>query len=140
MESGVARVEEELRGVRDLTPGMSMGVRGRGVGKGEEETGVVMRGGGGGTGLYKASKSFSPSGNCRGDHGRTWGTHCSTSVGKVGEVRTLRCCFPLLENGFGLPRELPSGVEAKDCGLLRFRWPPEMKLRKRFFSLTSHFS
>ena len=109
----------------------------------EEErwTGVILSGGGGGTGFCKASRSFSPSGNTWGHQGRTSGTDGSISIASVGETRVLRCCLPLLVKGFGLfIRMLPSGVEARDCGRLRFRWPPEMKFRNCFFSPVSHFS
>ena len=109
----------------------------------EEErwTGVILSGGGGGTGFCKASRSFSPSGNTRGHQGRTSGTDGSISIASVGETRVLRCCLPLLVKGFGLfIRTLPSGVEARDCGRLCFSWPPEMKFRNRFFSPVSHFS
>ena len=136
VERGVASVEEELSGVCDLSVVMS--------GKEKEEerwTGVILSGGGGGTGFCKASRSFSPSGNTRGHQGRTSGTDGSISIASVGETRVLRCCLPLLVKGFGLfIRTLPSGVEARDCGRLRFRWPPEMKFRNRFFSPVSHFS
>ena len=135
VERGVTRVEEELSGVRDLSAVIS--------GKEEEEerwTGVILSGGGGGTGWCKASRSFSPSGNTRGNQGRTSGTDGSVSIMSVGETRVLRCCLPWLVKGFGLFRMLPSGVEGRDCGRLRFRWPPEMKFRNRFFSPVSHFS
>ena len=74
VERGVARGEVELSGVRDLSVVMS--------GKEEEEerwTGVILSGGGGGTGLCKASRSFSPSGNTRGEQGMTSGTDSSIS-------------------------------------------------------------
>ena len=55
-------------------------------GKEEEEErwmGVILSGGGGG----QASRPFSPSGNTRGDQGRTSGTDGSVSIGSVGETR-----------------------------------------------------
>ena len=65
-------------------------------GKGEEEerwTEVILSGGGGRTGLCKASRSFSPSGNTLGDQGRTSGTDGSASIGSVRETRVLHCCL-----------------------------------------------
>ena len=79
---------------------------------------MILSGGGGGTGLYKASRSLSP-------RGRTSGTDGSVSIGSVGETRVLCCC--LLVKGFGLFRTLPSGVEARDCSQLRLCWPPERR-------------
>lgn len=71
LDSGVASVEHELRGVWGLwgRRKVSVGVQERmcsGEGQGD---GLVIFGGG--TGLWRSSMSFSPSGNLRGGQGGT---------------------------------------------------------------------
>lgn len=78
---------------------------------------------GAGEGLESSLRLFPVRGNRRGGHGRTCGgmvvTSRSPPVNEAGEWTE-------------------SGVEAWVLGLLRFRVFPVMKLRYRFFSVSSH--
>ena len=111
------------------------GVSGRersGEGEEEEVRGAGRGRGGGGGGFVRASKSAPSSGKERGGHERTGGGSEGGSVGDAGSVVRRALAGGMGEFCRG------SGVEDRDEGRVRLRWPPLMKCMNRFFSVDSY--
>lgn len=123
-DSGVTMAELEL-GV------CSAGVRGQ-ARRGEDEGGCAGICGGGGGGLVSASRSVPSSGKVRLGQGGMTGRG-EESTGEEGRVVLRTLAVGQGECGV-------SGVEEREAGRARLRWPPLMKFRNLFFSNCSYLS